>query len=42
VVDGPDDEGVGGERGAVLRVEIGDLEAGYVTLGSKEVFVVGL
>jgi hypothetical protein len=42
VVDGPDDEGVGGERGAVLRVEVGDLEAGYVALGSEEVLVIGL
>jgi hypothetical protein len=42
VVDGPDDEGVGGERGAVVRVEVGDLEAGYVTLGGEEIFVVGL
>jgi hypothetical protein len=42
VVDGPDDEGVGGERGAILRVEVGDLETGYVTLGGEEVFVVGL
>ena len=41
-VDGPGDEGVGGERGAVLCVEVGDLEGGYVAFGGEEVFVVGL
>jgi hypothetical protein len=42
MVDGPCDERVGGESRAVLCVEVGDLEAGNVTLGSKEVFVVRL
>jgi hypothetical protein len=42
VVNGPCDEGVGGDGGAVLGVEVRDLERGDVAFGGEEVLVVRL
>ncbi len=42
VVDGPCDEGVGGDGSAVLGVEVGDLEGGDVAFGGEEVLVIRL
>lgn len=42
VVDGPCDDGFGGDGGAVLGIEIGDLEGGDVAFRGEEILVIWL